>query len=211
MTRKASVIVNGDLVPNPANPHSWMVLKGDETGREAVPGWRVMFGNLRPVHRGFAPSLSALAAAKIMPAAPAGTPVWQATAHRVEVLLPAFAEDALLDPETLVKRAEAEQPENPRGLATYITLTSNPERLHRQYEICREVARRIVDRLEGALILVQHVPARAASANPPHLHIIVPGPRRLTRFSSFGSFVSELSSDAGRDLIIDELETVLGH
>lgn len=132
MTRKTSVTVNGDLAPNPSNPHSWMVLKGDQPGHEVVPGWRVLFGNLRNLHRGFEPSLSALATAKIMPAAPSGTPVWQATAHRVEVLLPAFAEDALLDPETLVKRAEVEQPADPRGLATYVTLTSNPERLHHQ-------------------------------------------------------------------------------
>ncbi|WP_187335981.1 hypothetical protein [Novosphingopyxis iocasae] len=206
MARKKPVTVNPDIAWSASNPHSWLILRGDAPGTEAVPGWRVMYGNLRARHRDHDNSLTAFAQAKLRPD---GTPGWIPTAHRVEVLLPAHADDALCDPKTLIGRAEAELPNDPKGLATYVTLTCAPDRLHSQFEVARQVARDLVDRFEVAVLMVQHVPAKAANANAPHCHLVIPGPRRLTAWSGFGSYVTQLSSDAGRNLVVDALLTKL--
>ncbi|QWC57977.1 hypothetical protein F7D01_13705 [Erythrobacter sp. 3-20A1M] len=206
MARKKPVTVNPNIAWSASNPHSWLILRADAPGAEAVPGWRVMHGNLRARHRDHDNSLTAFAQAKLRPD---GTPGWIPTAHRVEVLLPAHADDALCDPETLIVRAEAELPNDPKGLATYVTLTCAPDRLHAQFEVARQVARDLVDRFEVAVLIVQHVPAKAANANAPHCHLVIPGPRRLTAWSGFGSYVTQLSSDAGRDVVVDTLLNAL--
>ena len=206
MARNKPVIVNPDVAWSAFNPHSWLILRGDAPGAEAVPGWRVMYGNLRARHRDHDNSLSAFVQAKLRPD---GSPGWRSSAHRFEVLLPVYAEDALRDPEVLIGRAEAELPNDPKGLATYITLTSNPDRLHVQFEVARQVARGLVDRFAVAVLIVQHVPAKAANANPPHCHLVIPGPRRLMPWSGFGAYVPKLSSDAGRDVVVDAVLSAL--
>lgn len=209
MSRGKPVEINAHLAPTPSNPHSWLALVGDARGQTTIAGWRVMFGNLRVERRGYRNSLAALAKAKIAPVSSANADPWTATAHRVEVLLPGWADDALSEPRTLIERAEADGPDDPKGLGTYITLTSYPDRLHAQFEVARMVSRRLVERFGVAVLLVQHDPSRAANANPPHCHLVVPGPRRVTAWSGFGAFVSPLSTDKGRDIVIDELEAVL--
>ena len=206
MACKKPIIVNPNITWSATNPHSWLILSGDEPSNEAVPGWRILYGNLRARHRNHENSLTAFSQAKLRPD---GTPGWTPTAHRVEVLLPAHADDALCDPETLIGRAEAELPNDPKGLATYVTLTCAPNRLHSQFEIARQVVRDLIDRFTVAVLIVQHVPSKAASANAPHCHFVIPGPRRLTPWSGFGAYVSDLSNDAGRDVVVDALSNAL--
>ena len=206
MTRKKPVTVNPNIAWSASNPHSWLMLKGDAPGAEAVPGWRVMYGNLRACHRDQNNSLTAFAKAKLRPD---GTPSFTPTAHRVEVLLPAHADDTLRDPETLIRRAEAELPNEPKGLACYVTLTCAPDRLHAQFEIARQVARDLVDRFAVAVLIIQHVPSKAGNGNAPHCHLVIPGPRGLTPWSGFDVYVSPLSSDAGRDIVVDSLLNAL--
>lgn len=142
-------------------------------------------------------------------AAPAGTPDWTVTAHRAEVLLPAHVDDRLLDPRTLFETAEAQHPPGGEALATYVTLTWAPSRLHAAFEVGRHLARWLVREFDVTVLLVQHVPALNAGTAEPHLHLIIPGPRRLTAWSGFGEYVKPLCRDSGRQLIVDQLAPLM--
>lgn len=201
--------VNADVEPDTANPHSWFRLIGHPPGESGPGGTRVMWGVMRPEYRTIRPSLSAFVKAKLAPAAGDDAPSWTVTAYRHEVLLPAFASDHLRDPRTLIEAAEREQPAGARALATYVTLTSEPERLHAAWEVARALAKRLVDDYDVAVLVVQHVPALAGGSAQPHVHLVIPGPRRLTRFSMFSTMVAEIARDAGRDLILQLLAEIV--
>lgn len=205
----AAVVINAGVEPTPANPHSHMPLLGDAPGDVGPGGARILYGCLRPIYRDYVNSVTALAKAKLTVAVPAGTRDWTVTAHRAEVLLPAFADDRLLSPRTLFETAEAEQPLGGEALATYVTLTWTPERLHAAFEYGRALARSLINEFHVAVLLVQHVPALNASTAQPHLHLIIPGPRRLTPWSGFGEYVKPLCRDGGRQLIIDRFTLVM--
>ncbi|MAC11326.1 MAG: hypothetical protein CMN74_03680 [Sphingorhabdus sp.] len=198
-------VLNEGLEPNEANPHSWLVLTGDPS-KETLGRPLIMWGTLRAEHRGRKNSLSEFVLAKLMPAAPKGTAPWTATAHRHEVLLPDHAPDHLLGVRTLIEAAEREFPGDPKALCAYATLTEEPATLHSAFELARDLARELVHRFDVAALLVQHVPARVANTALPHVHIVFPGPRRITRFGAFGSYVSDLTGDRGRELIVEASE-----
>lgn len=131
----AGVEVNPGCLPDPANPHSWLVLTGDDANRDAT---RVMYGCLRPNFRGHSNSAAAFAAAKLTVGAPLGTPPWTLTAARAEVLLPPGADDRLSDPRTLMETVDAELPVKAKALLAYLTFTFPTGRLHEQYELVRD-------------------------------------------------------------------------
>jgi len=194
----SSVEVNPDCLPDPANPHSWLVLTGDDADRDAT---RVMYGCLRPSFRGHRNSAAAFAAAKLTVGAPPGTPPWTLTAARAEVLLPPGADDRLSDPHILMETVDAELPVKAKALLAYLTFTFSTPRLHEQYELVRDFTRRwIVDPFEVAALLVQHAPHRAGSASPPHVHVLIAGPRRLTPLG-FGEWVMPLATDKAHALV----------
>lgn len=193
-----SVEVNRDCVPDPANPHSWLVLIGDDADRDAT---RVMYGCLRPSFRGHRNSAAAFAAAKVTVGAPPDTPPWTLTAARAEVLLPPRADDRLSDPRVLMETIDAELPVKAKALLAYFTFTFPTTRLHEQYELVRDFTRKlIVDPFEVAALLVQHAPHRAGSASPPHVHVLIAGPRRLTPLG-FGEWVMPLATDKAHALV----------
>ncbi|WP_237237698.1 hypothetical protein [Sphingomonas melonis] len=115
-----SVEVNPGCLPDPANPHSWLVLTGDDADRDAT---RVMYGCLRPSFRGHLNSAAAFAAAKLTVGAPPDTPPWTLTAARAEVLLPPGADDRLSDPRILMETVDAELPVKAKALLAYLTFT----------------------------------------------------------------------------------------
>jgi hypothetical protein len=51
-----------------------------------------------------------------------------------------------------------------------------------------------------AALLVQHAPHRAGSASPPHVHVLLAGPRRLTPLG-FGEWVTPLATDKAHALV----------
>jgi hypothetical protein len=193
-----SVEVNPGCLPDPANPHSWLVLTGDDADRDAT---RVMYGCLRPSFRGHLNSAAAFTAAKLTVGAPPDTPPWTLTAARAEVLLPPGADDRLSDPRILMETVDAELPVKAKALLAYLTFTFPTARLHEQYELVRAFTRRlIVDPFEVAALLVQHAPHRAGSASPPHVHALLAGPRRLTPLG-FGEWVTPLATDKAHALV----------
>ncbi|MDJ0277314.1 hypothetical protein QLH51_10965 [Sphingomonas sp. 2R-10] len=194
--------INADVQPDSANPHSWLPLLGHPPGESGPGGLRVLWGVLRPEYRSFSPSLSTFVRMKLAPAAGANAAPWTITAYRHEVLLPAFASDHLRDPRMLIEAAEREKPADAKALAAYVTLTSSPDRLHAAWEIGRTLAKRVVDDHDVAALLVQHVPSLAGGSARPHLHLVIPGPRRITRFSMFSTLVGDLAGDRGRDLVL---------
>jgi hypothetical protein len=195
---RPGVEINAGCTPDPANPHSWLVLTGDDADANST---RVMYGCLRPSFRGYANSAAAFAASKLTVAAPPGTPPWTLTAARAEVLLPAGVDDRLSDPRALMETADAELPVNAKTLLAYFTFTFPTARLHDQYELVRDFSRRlIVNTFEVAALLVHHAPHRAGSANLPHVHLLIPGPRRLTRLG-FCEWVTPLAGDKAHALV----------
>ena len=199
--------INAGLRPDPSNPHSWFTLIGHPPGETAPSGYRVLWGVMRPEYRDYRPSLAAFAQTKLAPAAGTNVAPWAVTAYRHEVLLPAFAGDHLRDPRVLIESAE-QQPVTAKALASYITLTSTPATLHGQFEVARRTAQMLVARFDVAALLVQHVPALNGGSAQPHVHLIIPGPRRLTPWSGYGAPVAELAGDKGRDLVLSLLAEV---
>ncbi len=183
--------VNKDQPCDAANPHSQLALVGEPAG---CAGPRCMVGTLRPVHQGNANSAAAFARAKLAPAS-ADPTSWIITAHRAEVLLPAGADDRLACPRALFEAVDAEHPADGKALLAYATLTWRPQRLHRQWELGRTLAQEWTREHGVAVLLVQHVPARVASGNDPHLHLMVAGPRRIEPWGGFGSYVAPLLGD----------------
>ena len=193
-----SIQVNPTCVPDPANPHSWLMLTGDDVDRDTL---RVMYGCLRPVFRGRRNSAAAFAAAKLTVGAPPDTPPWTLTAARAEVLLPPGADDRLADARALMETVDAELPVKAKALLAYFTFTFPTTRLHEQYELVRDFTRRlIVDPFEVAALLVQHAPNRAGLFGAPHVHVLLAGPRRLTPLG-LADWVTPLATDTAHALV----------
>ncbi|MEJ8629484.1 hypothetical protein P0F65_05915 [Sphingomonas sp. I4] len=100
-----------------------------------------------------------------------------------------------------METVDAELPVKAKALLAYLTFTFPTARLHEQYEVVRDFTRRlIVDPFEVAALLVQHAPHRAGSASPPHVHVLLAGPRRLTPLG-FGEWVTPLATDKAHALV----------
>lgn len=202
--------INPDAVPNDRDPHSWLPLTGHPPGEMGPGGFRLMWGVLRPSFAGYRPSLSRFAQAKLAVAVPGDARPWGTTAYRHEVLLPAQAGDHLRDPQTLIETAERECLSEAKAHACYITLTSEPSTLHGQFEAARALGWWLVESFDVAVMLIQHVPSLNGNSAAPHVHMIVPGPRAITRYGSFGRPIAELARDKGRDLVLDRLAAIVG-
>ena len=200
MRDRDSVEINAGCVPDPARPHTQLVLIGDPPG---TVGTRVMYGCLRPTFRQHVNSAAAFSAAKVTVAAPPGTRPWTLTAARADVLLPPGADDRLAEPRVLMEAVDAALPHDGKALLAYLTFTFACERLHHQWELVRTfVQRHLVEPFEVGALLVQHAPGRAGFGSAPHVHAILAGPRRLTSLG-FGEWWPELMGDKAHPLIRD--------
>ncbi len=125
------------------------------------------------------------------------------TAERAEVLLPDGACDRFQDPWTLLASCDAERPAKLDSVLTYVTISEpSTERLHEQWSRCRSWVGLVVDALKVPVLLVQHAPHRQANPNPPHIHALLMGPRRMTSLG-WCAPVPDLMRDGGRDVLLD--------
>jgi hypothetical protein len=100
-----------------------------------------------------------------------------------------------------METVDAELPVKAKALLAYLTFTFPTPRLHDQYELVRDFTRQlIVDPFEVAALMVQHAPHRAGSASPPHVHVLIAGPRRLTPLG-FSEWVTPLATDKAHALV----------
>ena len=195
---RQSIAVNPNCKPDPANVHTWLSLVGD---RADMKGTKVMHGCLPPVFQGHVNSAAAFASAKMRVGLAADAAPWTLGAARAEVLLPIGADDRLSDPRTLMQTVDAELPLKAKALLAYFTFTFPTPRIHEQYELVRDFTRRcIVDTFEVGALIVSHAPHRAARAQLPHVHVMVPGPRRLTALG-LGEWVWPLADKRAHALV----------
>lgn len=191
------VLINGDRQPKASDPHSWLALIGNPRGST---GTRVMFGNLRPIYRGWQNSAAAFAAAKLGVGLPPDADPWGVGAARAEVLLPRDVDDRFADPRPLMEAIDAAPPGSKPTLLTYITITFDTPRLHEQYELVRGYAMaHLVHGLGNAVLAVQHAPHLAGYDTPPHVHLLA---RKVTGLG-IAPPLAALSSDRGRKLVVD--------
>lgn len=184
-------VVNAELAVSDTNPHSWLVLVGEQPD---TPGPRCLVGTLRPEHRGRRASVAAFARAKLLVAADDGGGSWRSAAYRHEVLLPPGADDRYLCPQALFEDVDAAHPASGKALVSYVTLTWVPNRLHQQWSLVRALAAELVDAHAVPVLLIQHVPGIVASTALPHCHLLFPGPRTLSAIG-WGGYVSALIGD----------------
>ena len=195
---RQSIAVNPNCKPDAANVHTWLSLVGDPAD---TAGTRVMYGCLRPVFQDRVNSAAAFASAKMRVGLAADVAPWTLGAARAEVLLPIGADDRLSDPRTLMEAVDAELPVKAKALLAYFTFTFPTPRIHEQYELVRHFTRRcIVDTFEVGALIVSHAPHRAASGNMPHVHVMIPGPRRLTALG-LGEWVWPLVGNRAHPLV----------
>lgn len=198
--------VNEGHVRDAGHPHTHLNLLGEPPGRK---GPRCLTGTLRPMHQGCPNSAASFVRAKLNPIVGLAPDDWTMRAHRAEVFLPRYADDRLEDPKTLFSAVDDEHPKEGAALLAYVTLTWRPERLHRQWQIGRQLAMDFADKYDVATLMVQHVPGLAGRATDPHLHLAIAGPRRIERWSGFGGYVTPLMGDRMWAMIRSRFHTLL--
>ncbi|NIJ35301.1 hypothetical protein [Sphingomonas oligoaromativorans] len=188
--------------PAESDPLSWLYLNPAVEGFEAVPGYT--FGVLRRTFRGRTNSAAEFCRRKAQPIPPAGgatSALWAVTAEKIEVLLPAGADDRFLEPRLLTEEIDARSVESEQALLTYVTVSfPNVRRVHEAWETARAFARSsFVQRRTLPVILVLHVPARAGSDRDVHCHLLI-SPRQLDGIGLRG-FERSFCHDEGQAII----------
>lgn len=153
----------------------------------------VAFAVLRRNYDGHRNDARVYAHAKLHPKSrPSSILDWQPQV-RHEVLLPADADDRLLDARVLLEDFEADQVPGQRDLVTHVKLTpAKVGRLHAFWEQGRRFAHEeFVAKEQLAVLIIQHAPPLGDC----HLHLLVL-PRRLG-LRGWGRFATELACDAG--------------
>lgn len=131
---------------------------------------------------------------------------WRATCYRWDVLLPENAPDNCADPKQLCELYEAQAFDTIKDLVVMATLRfPDPDRLHHVWELVRAFAlERLCNHRHLAVVAAMHLPVLIGSANPPHIHLMMPA-RELRSFG-FGNLVRPLATDKGKQILADELE-----
>lgn len=159
-----------------ANPHTWLEINPDAKHQPTD----YMFGVLERSYNGRTNTALEFVTTKLQPVPP-GAGNSQITAERVDVALPATADDRFLDPFVLAAEVDRMAVASKPPLLTYITLYfPNPDRLHTVWRDGFGFAQAVADEFGVATIAALHVPWRAGSSNPVHLHLMAMGPRKLT-------------------------------
>lgn len=131
--------------------------------------------------------------------------IWAPNAEKVEVILPAKADDMLSDPDLLLRQADASACPNEAGLLTYLTLPlADAERLHVGWERARSFAVRLACERDVASIVILHSPGSIGSAFPLHSHVLVI-PRVMKKAFALKhcAFDSEILCDEGQGILSD--------
>ena len=183
------------------DPLSWLYLNPERTSNGFV------FGVLRKTFRGrtntaheFGFRKTHLGSAFVN----ADRSNWAPNAEKVEVILPAKADDMLSDPDLLLRQVDACAPPNEAGLLTYLTLPlSNPERLHVEWEKARSFSVMLASERDLASIAILHSPGSVGAAFPLHAHLLIV-PRMLNGLGlRHAPFDSELLRDEGQLILSD--------
>ena len=198
------VVINADVPLSESNPHTWLILSGDAPDSL---GPRCMVGTLRPEHRGRRNSAAAFAAAKLLIEVDGANRPWQPGAYRHEVLLPPDVDDRFTCPKTLFDEVDAGHVTGGKALASYVTLTWTPTRLHHAWRVAHDLARGLVDEFSVPALVVQHVPSLVANTAIPHCHILLAA-RSLTGIG-WGAYVTALSGDRVWRLVRDKFDALL--
>ena len=131
--------------------------------------------------------------------------IWAPNAEKVEVILPAKADDMLSDPDFLLRQADASACPSEAGLLTYLTLPlADAERLHIGWERARSFAVRLACERDVASIVILHSPGSVGSAFPLHSHVLVI-PRVMKKAFALKhcAFDSEILCDDGQGILFD--------
>ena len=131
------------------------------------------------------------------------------TADKFEPVLPRGASDAFEDPRYLAKAYHVGAGHRIQHLATIVTLRF-PEieacypdasmKLHEAWFLAHGFARRLVDQLKIAALVIRHIPGRSWGIGMPHCHLILPC--RSLSGAGFSTFVPVLiDHEIGRPLV----------
>lgn len=131
--------------------------------------------------------------------------IWAPNVEKVEVILPARADDMLSDPDFLLHQADASSCPNEAGLLTYLTLPlADAERLHVGWERARSFAVRLARERDVASIVILHSPGSVGSAFPLHSHLlIIPRVMKKAFALKHCAFDSEILCDEGQGILSD--------
>lgn len=161
--------------PTDADPQSWLYLNPSGPSPAGT-----VFAVLRRTYAGRVNSALEFGYRKahLGPVAPgADLAAWSPNVERIEVLLPAGADDSLADPATLLGQMDAHAVEREKALLTYLTLPlGDVERVHVGWERARAFRRRTgheveLPRLDPAPRIFRH---RVVQPQRPAEHIVPP-------------------------------------
>ncbi|MCH2486749.1 MAG: hypothetical protein MK010_03265 [Erythrobacter sp.] len=183
------------------DPLSWLYLNPEKSSNGVV------FGVLRKTFRGRTNSAHEFGFRKTHLGSAfvnADLSTWAPNAEKVEVVLPARADDMLSDPDLLLRQVDACAPPNESGLLTYLTLPlSDAERLHVGWERARSFAVRLACERDVASIVILHAPSSIGSAFPLHSHVLVIPRVHLGHGIRYAPLDIELLRDEGQGILSD--------
>lgn len=196
-TKKANLPTKTDE----KDPLSWLYLNPEKSSNGFV------FGVLRKTFRGRTNTAHEFGFRKCHLGSAfvnADRSIWAPNAEKVEVILPARADDMLSDPDLLLRQVDACAPSNEAGLLTYLTLPlASVERLHVGWERARSFAVRLACERDLASIVILHSPGSIGSAFPLHSHLCVIPRIHMGHGIRHAPLDSELLRDEGQGILSD--------
>ncbi|WP_294280675.1 hypothetical protein [uncultured Sphingomonas sp.] len=187
--------------PTDADPQSWLYLNPSGPSPAGT-----VFAVLRRAYAGRVNSALEFGYRKAhLGPVVAGTDLsaWSPNVERIEVLLPAGADDSLADPATLLGQMDAHAVEREKALLTYLTLPlGDVERVHIGWERARAFLRdRFARDRQLASVLILHAPGTINAAFPLHAHALIV-PRRLTGLGiRQGLYDEDMIHDRGQAIV----------
>ena len=182
------------------DPLTWLYLNPDKAPNGFV------FGVLRKTFRGRTNSAHEFGFRKchlgsVFVGADRST--WNPNAEKVEVVLPAKADDTLSDPDVLLRQVDAFAAPNEAGLLTYLTLPlADVERIHLGWERARSFAVKLATQRDVASIVTLHSPGSIGAQFPLHAHVLI-----VPRVFSNGFGLRHAALD--KELLCDDGQAVL--
>lgn len=187
--------------PTDADPQSWLYLNPSGPSPAGT-----VFAVLRRTYAGRVNSALEFGYRKahLGPVAPgADLAAWSPNVERIEVLLPAGADDSLVDPATLLGQMDAHAVEREKALLTYLTLPlGDVDRVHVGWERVRAFLHdRFAQDRQLASVLILHAPGTINAAFPLHAHALIV-PRRLTGLGiRQGLYDEDMIHDRGQAIV----------
>lgn len=182
------------------DPLTWLYLNPDKASNGFV------FGVLRKTFRGRTNSAHEFGFRKCHLGSTfvgADRSAWNPNAEKVEVILPAKADDVLSDPDVLLHQVDEFASPNEAGLLTYLTLPlGDVERIHIGWERARSYAVKLANLRNVASIVILHSPGSIGAAFPLHAHVLIVPRVFLNGFGlRHGAFDREILCDEGQAVL----------